>query len=142
MGVCLGDPPSPNFGGGAIGGDCVVSANNTTTPSSSQAKKLPPKVQDHLYDSDLRFGLRKEIRSQRFTVGIAASLNQFSFNLLVRGPRARLLLTDCKTIQYVSSERLTCLLHLTVKLPSPTMSRLSKRSSSSSKLPRFRNKGL
>ena len=51
-------------------------------------KSSPPKVQDHLYDSDLRFGLRKEIRSQRFTVGIAASLNPFSFNLLVRGPCA------------------------------------------------------
>ena len=56
--------PAPKFGGGVIGGDCVVSAMIEQNLTLFDAKKAQEGAYDHDYDPHLRFGLRKEIRSR------------------------------------------------------------------------------
>ena len=75
-------PPAPKFGGGVIGGDCVVSAMIEQNLTLFDAKK----AQDAR--SALTIWTSQGDSLKRFTVGIAASLNPFSFNLLVCGPCA------------------------------------------------------
>ena len=56
--------PAPKFGGGVIGGDCVVSAMIEQNLTLFDAKKAHQGAFDHDYDPHLRSGLRKEIRSR------------------------------------------------------------------------------